>query len=164
MKKMEKETYVVTMMSEAIRDAKNKFFDEYKEEFNNKVTFSIYDSEDDDTLITLMLSSYDCNHKHLVSNWIYNAYDCTSNYMKSKKIEFLCDDLGLDIPHFMWGQENLINKIRYIQILERDEIEHLNAPVPYIVAKERGYEYDLFRKKVYPIKKAWVYWKKGGEN
>ena len=162
MKKIEKADYIIRMMAAAIEDAKEKFFNENKEEFN-KISFNIYDQDEDETLIALMVSSYDYSHRHLVSNWMYNSYDGSSDYMRSKKLEFLCDNLHIDMPHFTWGKEDLIHKIRYVQILERDEIEHLNAPIPYVISKERGYEYDLFHKKVYPVEKAWVYWKKGGE-
>lgn len=164
MKKMEKAMYVVKMMAAVIEDAKEKFFNENKEEFNNKIFFNIYDDQDEEEiLITLMVSSYDSKHKHLVSNWMYNSHDYVSD-MKSKKIETLCDVVGLDMPHFTWGNEDFIHKMRYIQILEREDVKHLDAPIPYILCKEKGYEYDLFGKKVYPVEKAWVYWKKGGEN
>nr|DAW43555.1 MAG TPA: hypothetical protein [Caudoviricetes sp.] len=163
MKKIEKADYIIRMMAAAIEDAKEKFFNENKEEFN-KISFNIYDQDEEETLIALMVSSYDYSHRHLVSNWLYNAYDGASEFMKSKKLEYICDELEVDMPHFTWNQEDLIHKIRFIQILERDEIEHLNAPRKYILCKERGYEYDLFKRKVYPIEKAWVSWKEGGEN
>lgn len=160
MKKMEKMVYIINMIAAAIEDAKVKFSSEIEE----PVFFNYYNTDEDDIVIPLMVSSYDYKHNHLVSNWLCNSYDCTSEYMKSKKLEYICDKLELDIPHFTWGQENLISKIRYIQILEREDVEHLDAPVPYVICKERGYEYDLFGKKVYPVEKAWVCWKKGGEN
>lgn len=161
MKKMEKAMYVIRMMAAAIEDAKVKF-SEIEEE---SVVFNDYDADEEDIIIPLMISSYNHNHRHLVSNWLYNAYDGgASTAMVSSRLESCCDKFLIDVPHFTWGQENLISKIRYVQILEREEMEHLDAPVPYILCKERGYEYDLFGKKVYPIEKAWVYWKKEGEN
>lgn len=157
MKKIEKATYVIKMIAAAIEDAKVKFSSEIEE----PVFF--YNTNEEDMVIPLMISSYNHEHKHLVSNWLYNAYDGASEFMKSKKLEYICDELEVDMPHFTWGKEDLIHKIRFIQILERDEMEHLNAPRKYILCKERGYEYDLFKRKVYPIEKAWVSWKEGGE-
>ena len=160
MKKMEKSTYVIKMIAAAIEDAKVKFSSEIEE----PVFFNYYNTNEEDMVIPLMISSYNHEHKHLVSNWLCNAYDGASEFMKSKKLEYICDELEVDMPHFTWNQEDLIHKIRFIQILERDEMEHLNAPRKYILCKERGYEYDLFKRKVYPIEKAWVSWKEGGEN
>ena len=108
-----------------------------------------------------MVSVYDSRHRWLSSNWMYCSHDGDgpSQFMKSTKLFELCYKLSIDIPHYLWGNDDLIDKIRYIRIVERYDIEHFNAPTPYKIAQEKGWEYDVFGGNDIPVEGSRICWR-----
>lgn len=155
MKKMDKSKFIIKAISDAIEHAKDMFVKKYPEE---SIVFSYEEADDEDTILPLLLTSYDYKHHKLVSNWINNAYNGASREMNSTALEKMCNDYGVDIPHLTWDKDYLVDKIRYVQIIEREFIPHKRANIWwYTIVKETGYEYDIFKDKVKQIQKARLY-------
>ena len=161
MKKIEKEIYIIREMAYAIKETKKRFFAEYGKECDNKISFNSLSGDADDVLIPLMVSVYDSRHRWLSSNWMYCSHDGDgpSQFMKSTKLFDLCCRLSIDLPHYLWGNDDIIDKIRYVRVTERYDIEHFNAPIPYKIAQEKGWEYDVFGGNDIQVEGARICWR-----
>lgn len=164
MKKLNKMTLIVRVIGAAL-DV--HFRGKMEEKYRKDICFREYnwdeeaDENDSEKLMTeVMFSAYDYSHKHLVSNWTCNMFSGVDNYYfeSSSKVEkvMYCEDLNL--RHLLWDQEELLPHIRYIRLGERSIVEHDN----YIIHKEVGYEYDIFKQTAEPYEKAWLAWSKEG--
>lgn len=93
------------------------------------------------TVNDFMVSFYDHEHNHLVSNWLSNSSD-PYPYSVSGTINNLAEMLNIDIDHLTWQQaDDLLHKVRYIRIGRRSFIETEDG---YFYNQERGLEYDVF--------------------
>ena len=164
MKKLNKMTLIVRVIGAAL-DV--HFRGKMEEKYGKDICFREYswdeeaDENDSEKLMTeVMFSAYDYSHKHLVSNWTCNMFSGADNYFESSsKVEEIMYYEELNLRHLLWEQEELLQHIRYIRLGERSVIEHEN----YIIHKEVGYEYDIFKQTAEPYEKAWLAWsKKGG--
>lgn len=165
MKKLNKMTLIVRVIGAAL-DV--HYRGKMEEKYRKDICFREYNwnSCDDETeseklMSEVMFSAYDFDHRHLVSNWTSNMFSGTDNYYfeSSSAIEQIMYSEDINLRHLLWDQEELLPHIRYIRLGERSIVEHDN----YIIHKEVGYEYDIFKQTAEPYEKAWLAWsKKGG--
>jgi len=135
MKKNEKRVRTMNALRLAISNSmsENNFTTEY---CNN-----CYCDECNEKCNDFMVSFYDHNHKHLVSNWLVNS-NKPYPYAVSGTINNLAELLDIDIDHLMWEQEDdVLHKVRYIRIGRRTFVETEDG---YFYNQERGLEYDVY--------------------
>ena len=158
MKKMEKVSYVIRMMAEAIRDFRQEI-SEVAEQCGKHVCLYNYEinDEEDNTLYqpNAFITLYDIQHKRISGNWIANESCCYD--FASSRADFECWKEGVYILHYLWGNEDAISKIRFIEISDRIFLVHNNAKKPYNICKEIGVRYDLFSKKKTTYIKSFSY-------
>lgn len=143
MKKNQKVIRVMNALRLAISHsmAENKFTTEY-------CCKNCYCYDCEDKCNDFMVSFYDHNRHHLVSNWLVNSSE-PYPYAKSGTINSLAEWLDIDINHLMWDQEDeLLHKVRYIRIGRRNFVETEDA---YFYNQERGLEYDVYSGSKYLI-------------
>ena len=100
------------------------------------------------TVNDFMVSFYDNNHKHLVSNWLRNS-SSPYPYAISGTINNLAESLDIDIDHLTWQKaDDILHKMRYIRIGRRTFIENEDG---YIYDRENGLEYDIYSGAKYSI-------------
>lgn len=165
MKKTEKMTFIVKVIGTAL-DC--HYREKMEQKYNKEICFREYNWSCDNTDETdteklmreVMFTAFDFNHNRMVSNWTANMFSGADNYYfeSSSAVERIMYNEDINLRHLLWDQEELLPLIRYIRLGERSIVEHDN----YIIHKEVGYEYDVFKKTAEPYEKAWLAWSKEG--
>lgn len=165
MKKLNKMTLIVRVIGAAL-DV--HYRGKMEEKYGKDICFREYNWSEDNTdetdteklMTEVMFSAYDFNHHHLVSNWTSNMFSSDNNWFESSgAVEKVMYAEDINLRHLLWDQEEILPYIRFIRLGERSIVEHDN----YIIHKEVGYEYDIFKQTAEPYEKAWLAWsKKGG--
>ena len=137
MKRHEKWVHTAKMLRLAINDSMDKH-----PYFTKEYCMGFCDDCERCTVSPFMVSFYDHDHKHLVSNWLANSFTApTCAY--SSLMEELSDYFDVDISHLMWnGADTLLHKVRYIRVGTRTVVKDEDG---YLHTTEVGIEYDVHR-------------------